>query len=94
MLRYYGGSYPLAVAAYNGGMGNVNKWLKANGDPRLPGADIVQWIEDIPIYETRNYVQRVLENAVIYDLVNPTRQMASSSSSAPLSRYLGKQRPG
>ncbi|BAK66190.1 putative lytic transglycosylase [Sphingobium sp. SYK-6] len=94
LLRYYGGSYPLAVAAYNGGMGNVNKWLKANGDPRLPGADIVQWIEDIPIYETRNYVQRVLENAVIYDLVNPTRQMASSSSSAPLSRYLGKQRPG
>ena len=64
LLRYYGGSYPLAVAAYNGGMGNVNKWLKANGDPRMPGVDIIQWIEDIPLFETRDYVQRVLENAV------------------------------
>ena len=34
MLRYFGGSYPLAVAAYNAGPGNVNKWLRANGDPR------------------------------------------------------------
>jgi soluble lytic murein transglycosylase len=92
MLRYYGGSYPLAVAAYNAGPGNVNKWLRANGDPRLPGGDIVQWIEDIPIYETRNYVQRVLENAVVYDLLNPRN--GSVRVAAPLSRYLGKQRPG
>jgi soluble lytic murein transglycosylase len=93
VLNYYGGSYPLAVAAYNAGMGNVNKWLKANGDPRLPGGDIVQWVEDIPIYETRNYVQRVLENAVVYDLVNPALGSAPPSP-APLSRYLGKARPG
>jgi soluble lytic murein transglycosylase len=92
MLRYYGGSYPLAVAAYNAGPGNVNKWLRANGDPRLPGGDIVQWIENIPIYETRNYVQRVLENAVVYDLLNPRN--GSVRVTAPLSRYLGKQRPG
>lgn len=92
VLNYYGGSYPLAVAAYNAGMGNVNKWLKANGDPRLPGGDMVQWIEDIPIYETRNYVQRVLENAVVYDLVSPVRTV--DMSPAPLSRYLGKSRPG
>jgi soluble lytic murein transglycosylase len=92
MLRYYDGSYPLAVAAYNAGPGNVNKWIRANGDPRQPGVDIVQWIEDIPIYETRNYVQRVLENAVVYDLLNPGRQ--SSRIAAPLSRYLGKDRPG
>ncbi len=71
LLSYYNGSYPLAVAAYNAGMGNVNKWIKANGDPRLPGGDIVQWIEDIPIYQTKDYVQRVLENAVVYDLMNP-----------------------
>jgi soluble lytic murein transglycosylase len=92
MLRYYGGSYPLAVAAYNAGPGNVNKWLRANGDPRMPGGDIVQWIENIPIYETRNYVQRVLENAVVYDLLNPRN--GSVRVTAPLSRYLGKQRPG
>ncbi len=91
LLNYYAGSYPLAIAAYNGGMGNVNKWLKANGDPRLPGGDIVQWIEDIPIYETRDYVQRVLENAVVYDLINPAPR---SAEAAPLSRYLGKQAPG
>ncbi len=93
VLNYYGGNYPLAVAAYNAGMGNVNKWLKANGDPRLPGGDIVQWIESIPIYETRDYVQRVLENAVVYDLVNPTQSPAAASA-RPLSRYLGKSQPG
>lgn len=92
MLSYYGGSYPLAVAAYNAGPGNVNKWLKANGDPRLPGGDILRWIEDIPIYETKNYVQRVLENAVIYDTVNP--HQGGVRIVAPLSRYLGKNTPG
>lgn len=92
MLRYYGGSYPLAVAAYNAGPGNVNKWIAANGDPRMPGADIVRWIENIPIYETKNYVQRVLENAVVYDLMNP--QQAKFPAKAPLSRYLGKNQPG
>jgi soluble lytic murein transglycosylase len=92
LLRYYNGSYPLAVAAYNAGMGRVNRWLQSNGDPRQPSVDIVQWIEDIPIFETRNYVQRVLENAVIYDLMSPAQ--GSSASSAPLSRYLGKSMPG
>lgn len=94
VLSYYGGSYPLAVAAYNAGMGNVNKWLRANGDPRLPGGDMVRWIEQIPIFETRDYVQRVLENAVVYDLLNPARASAAQADAAPLSRYLGKQRPG
>ena len=92
MMNYYGGSYVLAVAAYNAGPGNVNRWLASNGDPRLAGTDVVQWIEDIPIFETRNYVQRVLENAVIYDMLNPRQQL--SAVNAPLSRYLGKARPG
>ena len=86
------GSYPLAVAAYNAGPGNVNKWLAANGDPRQGTVDIVDWIEAIPISETRNYVQRVLENAVVYDLMNP--QHSRSTGAARLSWYLGKGRPG
>jgi len=86
------GSYPLAVAAYNAGPGNVNKWLAANGDPRQGTVNIVDWIEAITLYETRNYVQRVLENAVVYDLMNP--QHSRSTGAARLSWYLGKGRPG
>jgi soluble lytic murein transglycosylase len=93
MLDYYGGSYPLAVAAYNAGPGNVNKWIAANGDPRLPGADMLRWIEQIPIYETKNYVQRVLENAVVYEAMNPERAKFRGTT-AVLSRYLGKPTPG
>jgi soluble lytic murein transglycosylase len=87
--RMYGiyGSYPMAVAAYNAGPGNVNKWLRLNGDPRTGGVDMIDWIEAIPFYETKNYVQRVLENAVVYDLLNPQR--ARSNGNARLSWYLG-----
>ncbi|WP_375290427.1 lytic transglycosylase domain-containing protein [Qipengyuania sp.] len=73
MMDYYGGAYPLAVAAYNAGPGNVNKWLRANGDPRTGGVAWVDWIEQIPIYETKNYVQRVLENAANYEQLYPNR---------------------
>ena len=90
MLSYFGGSYPLAVAAYNAGPGNVNKWLRANGDPRGGGVDMIDWIEAIPIFETRNYVQRVLENAVVYDTLRDGRSLPQ----APLSFYLGKRTPG
>lgn len=86
------GSYPLAVAAYNAGPGNVNKWLRANGDPRTGAIDMVDWIEAIPYTETRNYVQRVLENAVVYDLINPPR--SRSRGPANLSWYLGRSRTG
>ncbi|PAX08447.1 lytic transglycosylase domain-containing protein [Sphingomonas lenta] len=82
------GSYPLAVAAYNAGPGNVNKWLRANGDPRTGSIDTVDWVEAIPFTETRNYVQRVLENAVVYDLLNPER--ARSRGNTRLSWYLGR----
>lgn len=85
------GSYPLAVAAYNAGPGNVNKWLAANGDPRSGQVDMVDWIEAIPFTETRGYVQRVLENAVVYSLMYP--QNSQANRTAPLDWYLGR-RPG
>lgn len=92
MLDYYGGSYPLAIAAYNGGPGNVNKWLKAYGDPRTGQIDILDWIDKIPLSETRDYVQRVLENAVMYDHLHPEK--ARIRSATPLSSYLGKSTAG
>ena len=92
MLDYYDGSYPLAIAAYNGGPGNVNKWLRAYGDPRTGSIDMLDWIEKIPLSETRDYVYRVLENAVMYDHLHPEK--ARVQSSTPLSAYLGKSTPG
>jgi soluble lytic murein transglycosylase len=92
LMDRFGGSYVLAVCAYNAGPGNVNKWLAANGDPRNPGSDVLSWIEAIPLSETRNYVQRVLENAVVYDLLNPGK--ANIRTATPLSSYLGKSKPG
>lgn len=92
LMDYYGGCWPLAIAAYNAGPGNVNKWLRLNGDPRGAGVDWVDWIEKIPIPETRNYVQRVLENAVVYEVLYPGR--ASYHGPNPLSHFLGKPYPG
>ena len=93
LMNRWGGYAPLAIASYNAGPGNVSRWITANGDPRLPGADIVKWIEDIPFSETRGYVQHVLENAVIYDTLNPSQSRVAPGTR--LSFYLGKSgRPG
>ena len=66
MLERFDGSLPLAVAAYNAGPHRVDEWLAQNGDPRVGPVDMIDWIEEIPVGETRNYVQRVLENITIY----------------------------
>jgi soluble lytic murein transglycosylase len=66
LIEDFGGSYALAIASYNGGPGRVRLWLRDYGDPRGGAIDMVDWIEMIPINETRNYVQRVLENLQIY----------------------------
>ncbi len=87
----YGGSAPLAVAAYNAGPGNVRRFIAQLGDPRN-GGDMVDWIESIPFAETKNYVQRVLENAVVYETLHPDR--ASTSGPNRLSKWLGKDTPG
>ncbi|RVQ69740.1 lytic transglycosylase domain-containing protein [Croceicoccus ponticola] len=91
MMNTFGGSYPLAVAAYNAGPGNVGKWLRTNGDPRKGEIGWVEWIEAIPFTETRRYVARVLENAAYYDALYP--ESGNRSGPYPLSYYLGK-RPG
>ncbi|MCT2400720.1 lytic transglycosylase domain-containing protein [Novosphingobium mangrovi (ex Huang et al. 2023)] len=93
MMDYYGGATPLAVAAYNAGPGNVNKWLRANGDPRTGAVDWIRWIEMIPIYETKNYVQRVLENAVDYEAIYPDKSDYKGPNK--LTRLMpGKRSPG
>lgn len=92
MMDYFGGATPLAVGAYNAGAGNVNKWLRANGDPRTGTIDWIDWIERIPIYETKNYIQRVMENAVVYQSMNPQRGYYRGTT--PLSTFLGKRTPG
>jgi soluble lytic murein transglycosylase len=65
-LGDWNGSLVLSIASYNAGRNNVRKWVATNGDPRLATTDPIDWIESIPFGETRNYVQRVLENAQIY----------------------------
>jgi soluble lytic murein transglycosylase len=91
LVNMWDGNYPLAVASYNAGAGNVRKWINSYGDPR-GNVDIVSWIEKIPFEETRGYVQRVLENSVVYDRLNPT---IPGPQPVHISTYLGKsQRPG
>jgi len=66
LLEEYEGSYPFALAAYNAGPRRVKFWKKINGNPQRGEIDYVNWIELIKFKETRNYVQRVLENVNVY----------------------------
>ena len=66
LLENYEGSYPFALAAYNAGPKRVKYWKKINGNPQKGQIDYVNWVELIKFKETRNYVQRVLENINVY----------------------------
>ncbi|MBT3373331.1 MAG: lytic transglycosylase domain-containing protein [Rhodospirillaceae bacterium] len=66
LVKAYRGSYIMALAAYNAGPNRVSRWRRKNGDPRKDGVDPIDWVEAISISETRNYVQRVLENLQVY----------------------------
>jgi soluble lytic murein transglycosylase len=66
LLQDYRGSYILTFAGYNAGRGRVREWIERFGDPRDPKVDPIDWVERIPFSETRNYVQRVMENFQVY----------------------------
>jgi soluble lytic murein transglycosylase len=78
LLAEQKGSYILTFAAYNAGGKHVKEWLDAYGDPRKPGVDPVDWVERIPFTETRNYVQRVIENLNVYQI-----RLGESESTSP-----------
>ena len=65
-LKVFDGDYILAVASYNAGTTRVREWIEQFGDPRDADVDVIDWIERVPLAETRNYIQRVLENLHIY----------------------------
>jgi soluble lytic murein transglycosylase len=86
LIQDFGNCLPLAIAAYNAGPTNVANWLAENGDPEQKtasgGANIIDWIEEIPFSETRNYVQRVTESIVVY------RALQTGSADNPLTPWL------
>jgi soluble lytic murein transglycosylase len=78
LIDRYDGSYVLALAAFNAGPSRADRWIEVYGDPRNASVDAIDWIERIPFDETRNYVQRVLENLQVYRglLGEPARTLA------------------
>lgn len=77
LLREFKGSYVMAIAAYNAGPSRARQWARNSGDPREAGTDPIDWVEMIPFNETRDYVQRVLENLQVYrQKLNPKTKVA------------------
>jgi len=95
LLKEYAGSQIMTFAGYNAGRGRVREWVKQFGDPRDPNVDAVDWVERIPFSETRNYVQRVMENLGVYRVrfeadapviskIDQPREARQEANSAPL----------
>jgi soluble lytic murein transglycosylase len=87
LVNEFGGSYILAAAAYNAGPTRARQWIEEFGDPRTGGVDAVTWVETIPFEETRNYVQRVLENTQVY-----RHRLANKPTQITLTRDLARGR--
>jgi len=85
LLAEYKGNFMMTFAGYNAGRGRVRDWIKAYGDPRDPAVDPVDWAERIPFSETRNYVQRVMENLLVYQhrFGSASPEVAKSQQHAP-----------
>jgi len=80
LIDDFNGSYILALAGYNAGPSRSRAWIKAYGDPRDPAIDSIDWVEQIPFRETRNYVQRVMENLQVYRALWSGTEVASALS--------------
>jgi soluble lytic murein transglycosylase len=91
LLKEYRGSYIMTFAGYNAGRGRVQQWVAQHGDPRDPKIDAVDWVERIPLAETRNYVQRVMANLQVYGVrfgagiatIEPNLHRAATIESRP-----------
>jgi soluble lytic murein transglycosylase len=94
----FGGSYVLGLAGYNAGPGRARQWIRENGDPRDPKVDPIDWIERIPITETRDYVTKVLANIQVYrarlGLKNPLRLQQDLVRDRGDSKVPGDNDPG
>ena len=82
----------MTFAGYNAGRGRVRDWVKAYGDPRDPKVDPVDWVERIPFSETRNYVQRVIENLAVYRVRFDERAPAVAAKTDAARRDAGDER--
>lgn len=85
LLKEYGGCFVMTFAGYNAGRGRVQQWVRQYGDPRRADVDPVDWVERIPFAETRNYVQRVMENLAVYRVrleMAPPKAWSEVSASA------------
>lgn len=79
LVDKFGSTYPLAIASYNAGPGNVNRWVGRYGPLPQDLFSRLNWLESIPFLETRNYVQRVLENLQVYRAMLKTGQPLSEA---------------
>jgi len=86
LINDFNGSYIMAVAGYNAGPRRVRRWVREFGDPRTADVDPIDWVEQIPFKETRNYVQRVMENLQVYRAVLANTQQLAQTLPDDLSR--------